>query len=358
MDAERYNALLKRLQNLDTNLLNDKDLDILELFAQTRYLTVSDIEYIIKSTKLKRAYKNLHRIIRKFTSWNLIEETPGADFEMKRHNEKFFKLRDEGIYVLFLKRLQGILLNQILVKRGESPLSYIYNFLNNYNDNFLFELFLYPYFEKRTISFDNDFKFSLVVQLFNYLNERLDLALKAQFPMMITKFSWNNIPGRDAPGLVTSLKEVFELQDAESVKIQIEKNMQGNVIKIIALQWSVVIELNIEEGKAVATLTNFDDNSRKYEYKIAKSGSEISVGTVRPPEDPIKRTLDYSRSLIEQLIYELVSHIDYESAEGEQNNIILAQDTKFMSMLEEIYKTTHNQFERGYNQLMGLRTGS
>jgi hypothetical protein len=74
-------------------------------------------------TKLKREYKNVYRTIQKFNSLKLVEET--TDTERKRYNEKFFKLRDEEIYLLFLKRLQGIYLNQILVQKGESPVSYI-----------------------------------------------------------------------------------------------------------------------------------------------------------------------------------------------------------------------------------------
>ena len=76
MTPERYNALLNRLQNLDTNIDNYQ-LDILELFAQERSLTISKITDIIKSTKLEKAYKNVHRTIQKLKSLDLIEETLG-----------------------------------------------------------------------------------------------------------------------------------------------------------------------------------------------------------------------------------------------------------------------------------------
>ena len=355
MTLERYNAFLHRLQNLDTNIDND-ELDILELFAQTNYLTIAKITCIIKSTKLERAYKNVHRTIQKLKSLKLIQETPVKE---RRHNEKFFKLRDEGIYLLFLKRLQGILVNQLLVKKGETPVSYVYNFLNHYGDNLLFEFFLYPYLEKRTISVDNKFKFNLVIELFNYLNEcckRLDLALRVQIPFMITKFSWNNIPGQDEPGLLASLKEIFHLQDTEMSNIQIDKPVHENIIKIIGPKWSVVIELNIGGRKALATLASLD-SPRKYEYIVAKAGSEIFVGTIQPPEDPIKRTVNYSSSLIKRRIYELVSDIGSDSSQDEKNNIILAQDDKFMALLEDIHNNTHNKFEMGYKRLMELRKG-
>jgi hypothetical protein len=358
MNEEKYNALLRRLQDLDTNLLNDKDLDILELFAQTRYLTVADIEYTIKLTKLKTAYKNLRRTIRKLESLDLIEETPGTKVELKRHNEKFFKLRDEGIYVLFLKRVHGVLSNQILLKRGEPPVSYVYNFLNNYNDNFLFELFLYPYFEKRTILIHNNFKLNLIVRLFNYLNEcckRLDLAFRAQFTIMVTKFSWKNIPGQDESGLLTSLKEIFDIPNTEMTDIHIDKPSQENFIKVTAPSWSVLIESNLEEAKAMATLVRINSNPRNYEYKIARAGSEIFVGGLQPPEDPIKRTLDYSSSIMRSQIHELVSDIGSESSQDKMSNAVLARDDKFMALLEDVRNKDQFNYEKGYNQLMELR---
>ena len=232
---------------------------------------------------------------------------------------------------------------------------YVHNFLSYYGDNLLFEFFLYPYFEKQTISADN---FNLVIKLFNHLNEcckRLDLALRVQVPFMITKFSWNNIPGQDEQGLLTSLKEVFDLHDTEMSKMRLDKPVHKNIIKVIALQWSVVIELDFEERKAIATLVGLDSNPRIYEYKIAMAGSEIFVGTIQPPEDPIKKTLDYSSSLIERQIYELVSDIGSDFSQDEKNNIVLAQDNKFMALLEDIHTNKHNKFEKGYNQLLELR---
>jgi hypothetical protein len=111
MTSERYNELLARLQRIDTNI-KDEELDILELFAQTEYLTATQINNIIKSTKLERAYKNVRSKVYRLRSLYLIEEVK-ADRARRRHNEKYFRLRDEGIYLLFLKRLDGIKFYQL-----------------------------------------------------------------------------------------------------------------------------------------------------------------------------------------------------------------------------------------------------
>jgi hypothetical protein len=95
--------------------------------------------------------------------------------------------------------------------------SYVDSFLKCHGNNLLFELFLYPYFEKQTISIDN---FGLLVKLFRYVHDccvRLELALTVGVvvPYAVPKFSWNKIPGQDDAKLLTSLKEIFSLEDLD-----------------------------------------------------------------------------------------------------------------------------------------------
>jgi len=205
MASEKYNDLLQKvhsLQSIGIKIDNDA-LDILELFAQRECLTIAEITRNIKSTKIERVYKNVHGKVQKLKTSNLIEEVD----QKSRYNEKY-KLTDDGIYQLFLKRLYGILADQLSIKKGQTAVSHVASFLKHYGDNLLFELFLYPYFETQTISNDN---FDLVVKLFRYLHDccvRLDLSINvgAKVPFLIPKFSWNKIPGRDEKVLLTSLK--------------------------------------------------------------------------------------------------------------------------------------------------------
>ena len=206
MASEKYNDLLQKvhsLQSIGIKIDNDA-LDILELFAQRECLTIAEITRNIKSTKIERVYKNVHGKVQKLKTSNLIEEVD----QKSRYNEKYYKLTDDGIYQLFLKRLYGILADQLSIKKGQTAVSHVASFLKHYGDNLLFELFLYPYFETQTISNDN---FDLVVKLFRYLHDccvRLDLSINvgAKVPFLIPKFSWNKIPGRDEKVLLTSLK--------------------------------------------------------------------------------------------------------------------------------------------------------
>ena len=101
MEAKRYNHPLDRLQSIGINLKED-ELGILELFVQTGALTTMEITKIIKSTKLEMAYKNVYYNIQQLKNKKLIEN---IGVKRKRNNEKYFRLTDDGIYQLFLRRL-------------------------------------------------------------------------------------------------------------------------------------------------------------------------------------------------------------------------------------------------------------
>jgi hypothetical protein len=366
MESEEYNGLLCRLENMREDIDN-VTLDILEIFAQTEAITTSQITSFVKSTKIERAYKNVHNRVKKLKSLKLIEET---NLHGKhRHNEKYYKLRDEGIYTLFLNRLHGVLVNQLSVRKRELPVSYVHNFLKYYGDNLIFKLFLYPYFDKHSITIDN---FELIVKLFNYIHnccKHLDLALRVQVPVMITKFSWNKIPGQDDMELFTSIREIFGIEDIDRDKLNIVKTRDNNTIKVITPQRSIVIELDRTSKKAIAILTDKDNSLRKYEYDTVKFGSEIMVGATQPHEESMKGVLESSRKLIELPIYELVSNLGYElvSNLGNRSTLledkmgstkVLAQDEKFMTLLQDIHDNLHNNFERGYNRVRMLRDKS
>ncbi|HET7147794.1 MAG TPA: hypothetical protein VFI73_04775, partial [Candidatus Nitrosopolaris sp.] len=155
MGSEKYNDPLQKVQSLQSigiKIANDA-LNILELFAQRECLTIAEITNLIKSTEMEMAYKNVRNRVQKLKSLNLIEKTK-VD-KRTRHNDKYLKLTDDGIFQLFLNRLEGILIDQSSVKKGKESVSNVHSFLKHYGNNLLFELFLYPYFEKQTVSVDN-----------------------------------------------------------------------------------------------------------------------------------------------------------------------------------------------------------
>ena len=339
--------MLQRFQSIDANISDDA-LDILELFAQTESLTITQITDIVRSTIIERAYKNVYYKIQKLKSLNLIEEAK-VDKKRLRHNEKHFKLTDEGIYQLFRKmRYHGILVDQLSVKKGGMPVSYVDNFLKYYGNNALFELFLYPYFGRQTISADN---IGLLVKLFRYLHNCCKQIDAAKIGYVVPHFFWNKIPGENNDELLASLKEIFDLENIGIDNSHIEKTSDNSTITVTAPQVGVVIKLDPTRKKAITTV-DMDNNIRKYEYTILDYASEIMACM---PKDDKSQALD-STMLVEAPIYELVSSLGESGASQEQmnNNRLLAKDTTFMMLLEKI----HNNFEKGYCHLMDLRIKS
>jgi hypothetical protein len=337
---ERKNQQLGGFQSIGI-LLKDDELDILELFAQTKTLTTMQIRDLTKSTKLGKTYKNIYKKVKHLEKQKLIEY---AGVEKTRNNEKPFKLTDDGIYQLLLKRLYGILLDQLSIKKGQPHISYVSSFLRHYAKNRVFELFLYPYFEEQTISIDN---FDLLRKLFGYVSDcckGLETSATASRIVLLfhPKFSWNNVPGKDDRKVLESLKEIGTFERLDEAKI--EKSQDNKMISVTTPEDYFTIKLNTQAHKANVSINRI----MVYEYKINQLGSEITVGTTQKLEDPIRSTVERSRKIVEPYIFELVSTL-------EQDNMkVLAHDTKFMLVLDDM----NTRFKNGYNTLMEFRQKS
>jgi hypothetical protein len=178
--------------------------------------------------------KNTCYLIQKLQSLNLIEYKDDVDKIRRRHNEKHFRLTNQGIYQLFRnRRYYGVFTDQLSIKKGHLPISNIDIFLKHFGDNTLFNSFLYPYFEKQTI-FDADP--ILLGRLFRYLHdcsEQMDAA--AKIDCLVPQFSWTKVPGEQNNQFLTSLKEIFRLDNLENA-------------------WSLILEKDLPPfGKRIAT---------------------------------------------------------------------------------------------------------
>ena len=76
-------------------------------------------------------------------------------------------------------------IDQLSVRKGQPPVSHICTFLKYYENNAVFNLFLYPYFERRTISAAN---IDLLVKLFKYLHNCCKQIYAAKISYVIPRF--------------------------------------------------------------------------------------------------------------------------------------------------------------------------
>ncbi|HEY7082381.1 MAG TPA: hypothetical protein VH500_22045 [Nitrososphaeraceae archaeon] len=348
MTRKKYNYPLGVIRPKKTNTrFTEDEFEILELLAQEKSRTIMDVTNAIKNSKIQRDYKNVYYLVQKLRSYGLIEEEANVERTRRRRNKRYYKLTDEGIYQLFLNlRYHGILADQMLVRKGKEPVSHISNFMKYYGNNIIFEKFLYPYFEKQTIYSSN---IHFLTRLFKFVHDcckQSDLGDK--IPYMIPQFSWNKVPGENDKELLTSIREVFEIDNLDNAIIA--KSPDGNAIKLTASKLSIVIKLEKTEGKAIATKES-NTEPKKYEYKILNYFSELTA--FRPK---INNGRFDSTRLVEMTMYDLVTDIGSTSARTQQEDIIrlLAKDTKFMNVVEEI----HTRFTNGYNRLMAIRKNS
>ncbi|MGA9843496.1 MAG: hypothetical protein WBQ25_14390 [Nitrososphaeraceae archaeon] len=105
-----------------------------------------------------------------------------------------------------------------MVKNGKVPVSHNDNFSKYHGNNAIFNLFCIPFFNKQTIVNANS---DLLSKLFRYLYNCCKLAdAAAKVTYMIPQFSWDKVPGESNAELLTSLKEVFGLENLDSASIK------------------------------------------------------------------------------------------------------------------------------------------
>ena len=306
-----YISLLGNLYKKDPKF-DSATLNILGHFAWERCLSAYQICSKLKSTQFKMAYKNVNKRVNALVMSGLIQETEIIDGNNK-HNAKYYKLTEYGIYQLFLKGLDSLYVNQSDVRKGkELPSSNALTFFRNYSDSMLFEIFLYPYFKKDSILAIGD---DLLVDLYRYLASCCDGIEKylkygqgIDIPVVDKIFSWNKIPGEDDEKLMQHLKQIFNLESIKPYDIK-KKDIDGEYPKRIVKTSSappIIITLDKVKKKVVVMSSAGNSEYTELEYDVFHLGQEMVVGKRIPPEGSIKDILNDAKKQIEQLIYGFV----------------------------------------------------
>ena len=300
----------------------------------------------IEHTKIQRKYKNVYYLVHKFETSKLVEKEIDVQRDRRRHNERYFKITDTGIYQLLLRgRHYGILADQLSVKKGKNPISNIETFLMHHGNNTIFNLFLYPFFEEQTI-FDAGPKF--LGKLFRYLfNCCKAVEATSKISYMIPQFSWDKVPGEGSAELLSSLEDVLGLDHLNDARI--EKTLDHSAVKVFTSQVGINITLDSVKGTAIARV-DIDNKPREFEYKMLTYFSELVAFKSAGYGNPLNL-----RKLIEVPIYELMNDIESEPPESQTIiNRLLANDTRFMTVLNDM----HEKFDKNYKLLEDLRKES
>jgi hypothetical protein len=333
--------------------IDSVSLDILEHFAWENCLSAYNIYSKLKSTRLEMAYKNVNKRVYTLLSTDLVQKVEINDDNSNKHNAKYYKLTEYGIFQLFLKKREAILINQLDARKYSKISVNTVTFLHNYRNIMLFECFIYPYFEKDTLFAAGNY---LLWDLYRYLTNccgRIEQQIKySDIPVHHTIFLWNEVPGKDNKKLLQHLKEIFNLKNLDSSSL--EKN-DDTTITVKTSSAYILLRLDKNKKKVIA-MSTINDQYKEFGYEISQIGSDILVSKPKAYEEDLKDIVNDTKQQIEQLIYGFVSELASAANSERSKEIsyygkILSEDKKFMSTVKEIYENRHKGFEQGYRML-------
>lgn len=130
--------------------IHDKDLTNESFYTLCQFtkkdLHVYQLWNILKSTDYKTDKKNVFTKVKTFRSLGLIEETKKVGLE-NLHKAIYYRLTSAGIFCIFY-HLRG---KSLFLFSDLEKSDIIKGLLKNHKDDEFFSLFVYPYFEKRTL---------------------------------------------------------------------------------------------------------------------------------------------------------------------------------------------------------------
>jgi DNA-binding PadR family transcriptional regulator len=338
--------------------INSGFLDILELFAWEKSLSAYQIYSKLKSTELEMAYKNVNKRIHGLELLNLIEKTEVDGEGVNKHNAKYYRLTEYGIYQLFLNKLNGLRIRELdAIKSNKPPFPNTLIFFRNYYDCLLFESILYPHFEKDTLfAIGNDLLWDLYNCLADCCYRIKECSDIYGYDISVTDsiFCWNKVPGQDNERLLLHLKELCNLESIDSCII--EKN--GDTITIKTSNTAIMLKLDTNKREAIIMFNDGKGQFKFLYYNVTVYGSDILVSKQRGNDKLLSNIVYNIEKQMHQIIYDFVYHLSLSASNPEKSQEflyyceILSRDKKFMATVEDIYKNRHKAFETGYNMLI------
>jgi len=342
MDALRY--MLSLVQKGPISLTHEEE-RVLGLFAHTR---LTSTYMIWKSLNLshKIAYKNVHKKVAKLLNLELIRIVKKSE----KHGAIYYQLTSLGIFY----SIQSHYYPQFS------------KLIDNYSNDEILNIFLYPYFEKHTIRSLNSGIITGII--LDYLRDCLRAIYSEVYSIMMntrqdmtTAFFWSMIPSNDSTlnkYFLQYLRERFEikwLNDNASLK----KSSDGRELRISSDNKKYLV-MKLNENKSNVTLMDNKDVIFEFvalgddicEYQDDWFNDDKRVGQYRTF---ISNTLQLHAQKLSftllsldehngnQTIYPYEIWLMKESIETLKQDInLIKKDKKFVALCKYFYK----QFEK------------
>ena len=336
-------------------------LDILEIFAHNESLSTYQLFSKLKTSTLKMAYKNVHKIIQRLLALNLLTKTKKLKsfHNDNNHNAIYYKLSELGIFRLFLTRHFGIFADQLSIKEEKKPtLKMDKDFIRYYSNCKLFEAFLLPVIRFDSLRLLNEIFLLYVCDYLHQCCKEVESILRTEnpnLPATQTICSWNEMLDKQIIDirLLLSLRTKFDLEDIDlqefiddtKIKLYPEKKDE---LEICNTQFKIRMCLDKSRKKAMAMHLQ---NGRTHAYDIYEIGSDIQIVYVRPKFDMDIEIKFGMREQINSLVYRMISTIGIASQEQRSGFKELAVDETFSKLVEDAYA----HFEQGRSVLLNLR---
>jgi hypothetical protein len=334
-------------------------LDILEVFAHNESLSAYQVYSKLKSTRIKMAYKNVHKIIQRLLSLNLLIKAKKPRSYDNDHNAKYYMLSEYGIFRLFLTRHEGFLVNRLsFMSREHQTLEMSKGFIRYYHGCELFKTFILPLMQIGPLGLLNEL---FLVGIYEYLHlscKAIESILQTEdpnIPVHSTIGSWYKMSkgGIVNIELLLSLREKFELQhihiDEYINRTTIEVNTERkDVLEISNPKFKIKMYLDRNKKKAIATHIQ---SHRKHEYEIFDAGSDVLIQHIQSQIDWKVKIEFGGRKRLYPLVFQIVSTIGGILKDEQKSGIKeLSTDKTFINLVDDMY----GQFERGRSALLKL----
>jgi hypothetical protein len=325
-------------------------LNILEVFIHNESLSTYQIYSKLKFTRMKMAYKNVHKIIQRLLTLGLLVKTKKhkRNLHYNDHNAKYYKLSEFGIFRLFLMRPEGILVDRLSFETiGHPKLIMDKEFSRYYNDCELFRAFLSPVMDTKLLPL---LHINFLHIICDYLHqccktiENILLIEDRDIPVEFIISRWNavldGLNNSNYKDLLLSLREKFELEFisldeyVNQTNISI-KGERDNELIISNPRFKIRLCLDREKKRAVATHIQ---SRKQYEYVVDDSGSDAFILDAQSQDDfQIKKEFG-GRKQLNSLVYQMVDLISiFAKKKHESEYEELSRDKAFMNLVDNVY---------------------
>jgi hypothetical protein len=300
--------------------------ELLQCFVEHPDSSAYQIISVYKEKQYEQnEYRDVKNRINRLRELRLIDK---VNKKQNKHNARYYRLNIRGIYY-------------IITNEKSMPYGLLKALLKNYDDNPVFNLFLYPYIQKDTLLKIIDS--AVFSRIFSYLHECCEKINDTLEKIKRT----HNQTGEwlytcNPEKLRECLKQDFKwiwLEDAKIQQNQDEKEMR---IKISYKTNFILINIDKRTNKAILRFRERKNRKSKVRFINYIDRFIIKLYAMPPKEQHVLNFLIFCQARVPELIFSMIS--DYGTRSRAPAMEILGQDHNFTQAL----KKTKYQFDRRY----------